>query len=1160
MTCAVGPVRCEMRLCVSPEDGALVKRVRLTNDSDAAETVRVADCAPIALGTQGEMLDHPAFRRLFIESERVAQCAVALKSRPRSPEERRLAAVHLVSTPGSVSCQTDYERLVGRTGSTQRPGGIRWEMDGATGATLNPCSAMQTAVTIGAGESATMHFAFGLVEEADIPRWIERNFAEASAERAAQLAATQARAMLGFLGVSERDYPLLDRLSAAAFDAHLRPAGGREGAPLSRRALWPLGLSGDLPVLLVRVGRKEDLPRVREAIRAHEFYRAMGVSVDLALVNEHGNDYDQPVRDALSDAVAYSHLNELRGAPGGVHLPEGRALSGEQREALRRAAFLEIDAGEDFSAQLRRALSALDVPEAAARPMPLGENLLEPMRGGNGYGAFLADGRYAVDVHPARPTPAAWANLMANDRFGALLTERGGGFLWCGNSRDGRLTPFENDALREGWGWMLYLVDSEGRFLPLLPGGRPAAPFRAIYSPAETVYRFEAERLAGEVALCVRPDAPELRLRATLRSPEGGEFRLVGFVDWLMGADARDAAFLRVWSRDGACFAAGAADGVGYFAAANARAAAGPGRSAFLGRGTVLAPEGLSGNAAREGGWTIDVPVRMRPDAPLRADWAIGCARDAAEAAARVRAFYAHPSYEPVREAADSEWNALRGRLSVETPDAAVNRMANGWLLHQTLASRVRGRTGLYQPGGAFGFRDQLQDMLALLPFDPARVRAHLLYCAARQFEDGDAMHWWHDPFLGVRTHIRDDVLFLPYVAAKYVRWTEDAGVLAERAPYLENVEIEPGKEDRFCEMRPSGASGTLHDHCMRAFRRAARLGGHGLALMGGGDWNDGMNRVGREGRGESVWLTEFLIACANDYAQIAPDESDAAWLSALADQLSAAVEAHGWDGGWYLRAFGDDGVPLGSAQSSACQIDAISQAWAALAGLDEARCAQALDAAWRRLADERAGLIRLLAPPFPLDGPDPGYIRGYPEGVRENGAQYTHAACWLMLALIRTGDEARAHRALQMLLPPNHAAAPEAVARYRAEPYVVAADVYDGVHAGRGGWTWYTGSAAWLYVCILALLGFERRGARVRLAALLGEWPEAAVVVQFGQSTYRLVCRADAREVALDGAPAGGEWVEMRDDGRAHEAVFPPRTKNATETKSARNSQMERR
>ena len=1163
MSSELGPVRCEMKLCVSPEDGALIKRIRMKNTSAAAETVRVADCVPVALGTADDMLAHPVFRHLFVESARIAHCALMFRRRPRSAEEHSPVLVHLVNTPGSIEFETDFEALVARTGSTMRPGGIRWGLVGHVGTVLNPCSALGSVVTIAPGETVELHFALGLTEQEEAERWVKRNFPETMPERAAQLAAMQAQAMLGFLGMDDRTHQLLQRLSALLFDGHLAPDEHRGAfAPCPRNTLWTLGISGDLPVLMMRVERREELPNVREAIRAHEFYRTLGLLVDLVLVNEHGNDYDQPVRDALSDAIAFSHLNDLRGAAGGVHLLEGRSLTTEQRTALQHAAAVDFDAAQDFSLQLRRALSGLDVPRRSPEVMDPGANRLPPLRvpGGNGYGGFLADGRYAIDVLPDRVPPAPWSDLLANDHFGMLLTERGGGFVWGENSRSDRLTPFANDVLREGWGWMLYLVDEKTQaYFRLLPGDCPMVPFRATYGPAETVYRFEAEALSGETAVCVRTDASELRIHTTVRSASGGSFRLVGFVDWLMGANARDAGFVRTWSRDGACYAVGSAEGVGYFAAANARVYTGCGRTAFLGRGSIQTPEGIADCVDRAGGWVLNVPVKLQPDAPLRTEWTIGFAGDAQKAYARVRAFYARPEYEMVRMDAQAEWNRRVDCLTVETPDVRVNRMANGWLLHQTLTSRVRGRTGLYQPGGAYGFRDQLQDMLALLPSEPRRVREHLLRCAAHQFEDGDVMHWWHEPYLGVRTRISDDLVFLPYVTARYVRWTGDASVLEEQVAYLENVEIEPGREDRFCEMHPGRIKESLHDHCMRAFRRAAVTGSHGLILMGGGDWNDGMNRVGMEGRGESVWLTEFLCACASDYAAISPDAADAAWLTALSERLGAAVEQHGWDGGWYLRAYADSGETLGGADSEACRIDAISQAWAVLAGLDGQRCAQAMDAAWQQLADERTGIIRLLTPPFALDGMDPGYIRGYPEGVRENGAQYTHAACWLLLALIRMGDADRAHRALQMLLPENHSDTPEKAELYRVEPYVLAADVYDGMHPGRGGWTWYTGSAAWLYQGILALLGFEREGERVRMGALLGEWPEAAVVLRCGKAVYRLVCRQGAAEVTLDGQRVDGGWIVPIDDGLPHEAVFPPRAPRAqiaTETKSAHNLQ----
>ena len=560
-------------------------------------------------------------------------------------------------------------------------------------------------------------------------------------------------------------------------------------------------------------------------------------------------------------------------------------------------------------------------------------------------------------------------------------------------------------------------------------------------------------------------------------------------------------------------------------------------RLALLSGGTTMAPRGLDQLDVPQGGWTLCVPLRLRRGEARQVRFLLGCAGNTAGAYALVRAFRGGALR------SDRDWVAQLNRLRIETPDPGVNRLANGFLWAQLRNARILGRTGLYQPGGAFGFRDQLQDMLPLIHIEPARVRRHLLYCAARQFEAGDVLHWWHPPFTGVRTRIRDDLLFLPYVTAQYVAITGDQSVLADSAPFLADVPIPEGAEDVYAPMRPTAHCASLHEHCMRAFRHAAQTGAHGLCLMGCGDWNDGMNRVGAQGRGESVWLTEFLAACAADYARVAPAAEDRAWLTALNERLCAALEAHAWDGEWYLRAYADDGEKLGSAQSPCCRIDAISQAWAVLAGLDAERCRSAMNAAWAQLADEELGLIRLLRPAFDGAGMDPGYIAAYPSGIRENGAQYTHAACWMLCALAAQGDATRAHRALEMLLPLNHARNREAADNYRVEPYVMAADVYTAPeHAGRGGWSWYTGSAAWMLTAILRLLGFERRNRRVRLRALLGDWNEAAIELQYGQSRYRLVCRRGVESVELDGETVEGGFIELTDDGRDHTALFPPR------------------
>ena len=820
-------------------------------------------------------------------------------------------------------------------------------------------------------------------------------------------------------------------------------------------------------------------------------------------------------------------LNGRERVPGGVWLLDGSMLTAAQRSALVRGAALVLDASADPDARFASMLHALERPEGGLpRPLDVGRSTLEPeaRRMDNGFGGFGVDGSYVIDVAQDRLPPVAWSNVLAGEETGVLLTERGGGFMWRGNSRTGRMTPWRGDALREGWGWMLTLVNARtGESLRLLPGDAPALPYRVRFSTDRAVYAFAADRLVGETTLFIDAagDAAVIDVRLENRGLNPGDWQVVCAVRWRMGEEARDEAWLHRWAEGGTCFASGVMRGVGWLACSSAAAE------------PVPAGGLLTGTDGACGGLAVSLSLRRGRSERLR--FAIGWAGSLESARSRARTF-AGESFLADPASAPQD-------LLIDTPDEALNRMANGFLLHQVRSSRVMGRAGLYQPGGAWGFRDQLQDMLALIPSEPERVRAHLLRCTARQFEAGDVLHWWHAPYLGVRTRISDDRLFLPWVAAAYVRQTGDSGVLEEVVPYLEEVSIPEGQEDRYAEMRPGTASGTLHEHCMRALRATDRIGAHGLAHMGAGDWNDGMNRVGAQGRGESVWLSEFLVACAEAYAGVAP-ETDRLELMEMAARHRAAVEACGWDGAWYRRAFADDGTPLGSAASKACRIDLIAQAWAVLAGLDGDRCAAALDAAWTQLVDEGNGLIRLLDPPFDgTGGLDPGYLRGYPPGVRENGAQYTHGACWLLLALIRAGDAGRAHRALRMLLPPCRADTPEKALRYRVEPYVTAADIcaLPGKE-GRGGWTWYTGSAAWLYVCILELLGYERRGDRVRLRALLGEWPEVRMTLRFGGSTYRLTCDRRARRVEMDGRAVEEAFIRLVDDGGVHEATFPAR------------------
>ncbi|MBR2796588.1 MAG: hypothetical protein IKE17_02430 [Clostridia bacterium] len=1105
-----------MEVCLSPEDGTLLKAVSVTNTGATAVECAVADVVPLALCGAADWRAHAVYRNLFVQGETLSPGGLLFSRRSDGGDDGPRLAM-LASGGGGLTWECDYEKLAGRYGDVGATDALVRPLSGGTSATLNPAGALRVALKLAPGETARVCFAMGLLEDGTSPRaWSERWRQPGNIRRSFRLAGIRAGALLDFLGLDAGEHHRLQRMAALLVDGGLAAAVRgfrRDEAGVSRAALWSLGLSGERPILAMGCADARDVGAARALIRAHGFYRAMGLETDLALIDEGVAGYHRPVRDGLESLVASSHLNRTRRVPGGVWLLDGGALDGEQRRALARFASATFSAASDFDAQVRSLLRRTSGPSAAVAPLDLGESRLKPLSrlADNGFGGFAEDGAYVIDVLPDRLPPAPWCNILANDAGGMLLSERGGGFFWRGNSRSGRLTPYGNDSLREGWGLSLELVDDAGGgALSLLPGERPATAFRVTHSPVDTRYLLDNDRVRAGVRLWMDSDRPEARIEVTVenRRLKGGRFRLSAAVDWLMGTDALDVVALNRWGGDGACLATGVMDGVGWLAA--------------------------SDPLARGDGAVLDVPLSLKRGETRILSLALGWAGDVDAALRRVRLWRAEDAPPP---------EELPLGLTLKTPDGLLNAFANGFLLHQVRASRVQGRTGLYQPGGAWGFRDQLQDMLALVHHEPDRVRAHLLRCAAHQFEAGDVMHWWHEPFTGVRTRISDDLLFLPWVTAAYVETTGDAGVLLEPVAYLKEAAIPEGAADVYREMTPGTAVESLHGHCMRAFRRAFRVGGHGLMLMGTGDWNDGMNRVGAAGRGESVWLTQFAIACAERYRRVAPAEADRVWLWRMGETLRQAVEAHGWDGGWYLRAWDDDGMPLGGAKGRECRIDAIAQAWAVLAGLDAERCRMAMDAAWTRLMDGDAGIIRLLTPPFDGLGPDPGYIRAYPPGVRENGGQYTHGALWLLLALIRQGDGVRAHRALQMLLPYNHADGPEKAMTYRVEPYVMAADVYDrpGMR-GRGGWTWYTGSAGWMYSAILALLGYERRGDAVRLNALLGDWPAVAVTVPFGHSRYRLTCDRQTRRATLDGRAVEGDFIRMTDDGKEHEARFPGR------------------
>ncbi len=1120
-------LECRLTECVSPEDGALIQRLEVTSHAAQPLEIEVTGCFKVALCAQGDMEAHPAFQNLFVRANWEDGALVFTRKPRRGGVHPKLIYALAAEETLKLSHEIDLERLIGREGSLSDADCLSRAFSNASGSTLNPCAAIRATLSLAPGARRQLAFVAGVAEDdGALSKMRARHISPEAARRSLLLSGSQARSMLDFLGLGPARHQLLQRASRLVmFPWHA------QGAPACRgnfSGLWALGISGDLPLLSVRVTSTGQMSLVRDALRAHEFYRAMGVWCDLVLINDYGNDYEQPVRDSLRDQVAASHLSDMVLEPGGAFLLEGAALSAAQRALIETASAIFLDGSEPLDAALRSRLRALperlDAPRARLRGgFSLPE---EPRDRFNGWGGF-ARGGYLIDLLPGKPTPAPWCNVLVNPLgFGSLVSERGGGFTFAKNSRGARLTPFTNDPLREGEGERLWIFDGRA-YASLLPERRGLAqPFRVEHRPGVSLFTSGAGTLGWTISQFVDCDLPVKCLMLTLHNAGGlaRTLKLSAAVDWLMGVGGDDARLTCAFSEPPLILASGAMDGYGF---------------AALLTGDGAPPEGLELDPAAG----LRAPLALPPGGTVRAQLLMGWS----------------PSREGCREAlaawgdgqirldrARARWEDLLSRILPETGDAVCDQMLGRWLPAQALSGRVWGRAGLYQAGGAFGFRDQLQDMLSLIPIEPSLVREHLLLCASRQFEAGDVLHWWHPERTGVRTRISDDLLFLPYVTAAYVSETGDRGILDEEAPYLEDVCIPPDDDDWYGTPEVSQTCESLDAHCLRALRRAFSMtGAHSLPLMGGGDWNDGMNRVG-EGGGESVWLGQFLTVTAEDYAAVCPEEGAKAELLERAAAMRRAVEESGWDGAWYRRAFYGDGTPLGSAQSEGgCRIDLIAQCWAVAAGLDPDRCAQAMDSAWQALYDPEHRLIKLLTPPLDDAARDPGYIARYPAGVRENGGQYTHAACWTVMAFALMGDADRAWAALEALLPMNHASTAEDALLYRVEPYVIAADVYgEAPFAGRGGWTWYTGAASWLCrAAIKYLLGYERRGNHARLSALIRPGKtEAGIAVRVGTSSYRLRCLRGQESVTLDGRAMEGEFIELVDDGRRHEALFPER------------------
>ncbi len=1184
-----GPCETITEIVISAEDDAEVRRVTLVNTSRKTCQLELTSYLELALAPHRTDRAHPAFNKLFIETEWLPNCeALVARRRLRASDDRPVWVAHLMVPESSIEAaefETDRAQFLGRGRTLENPEALTRRLTNSIGFVLDPIFSLRRRVTI----LPNQRFQFALVtvvaESREAVVTLAGRYSEFhTCARAFETAWTHSQLEMRRLHIRRADVQTFQQLAGLIIfpQAQLRPPPARLGRRAEgQRALWRQGVSGDLPIVVVMIGHLRDMEVVREILTAHTFWHLRGLKVDLVLVSEELPSYEEPLTENLRRLTeAQAHLTGVD-QPGGVYLRSATKISKEELIALQAAARMvlvaargtlrqQLAATAPAAAKPRQLVPGRQYREEPSAPLPFME-----LKYFNGLGGFTEDGKeFVIYLGPSTHTPLPWINIMANPKFGSLVSESGAEFVWGRNSQNDRLTPWFNDPICDPAGTAIYIRDDELGVVwsPTPKPIREKDAYRARHGQGYTTFEHNSHAIEQRLLTFVPVDGAGgqpvrlQRLRLRNNSSRRRKLTVTAYATLVLGSDPEETGMHLVTKWDlqsQSLFARNSynpefCDCITFATSAPTPTSFTADRAGFIGRNrslrdpAAMEQKRLTGDvgAGLDPCAAVQIAIEIEPGDTAEMTFLLGQADDEEKARGLVTRFRDPANVEAAFQETRHWWDRFLSTIEVETPELSTNFLLNRWLLYQTLSCRVWGRSALYQSSGAYGFRDQLQDVMALVHAAPHLAREHILRAAARQFVEGDVQHWWHpESGAGVRTRISDDFLWLPFVTAHYVRTTRDAAILDQMVPFLQAKPLEAEQTESLSIPAASQTEHTLLEHCRRAVARCATAGPHGLPLIGGGDWNDGLNRVGLDGKGESVWLAWFEICVLRDFAELLTlrelhEEAQA--CRARAAELAKTIDDQAWDGAWYRRGYFDDGTPFGSRENAEARIDSLPQTLAAISGAgDSERVDVALRSLEENLVREADDLILLFTPPFDKTTADVGYIKGYPPGVRENGGQYTHAATWVAMAFARQGDGDKAVRLLRMLNPVEHARDEKDCERYKVEPYVIPGDVYSlAGHIGRGGWTWYTGAAAWTYrVWLEEILGFQLRGDTLTIDPVIPkDWPGFRLRYRFQNTTYRISvenpehCSRGVTLVELDGAAAADKIVILRNDALPHE------------------------